>query len=301
MKDITNEGSVVPLSEGHATHQFQVERTIGTILVDAGRLTAANAERILHLQREQNLRFGDAALLLGLLTQEDIDYALSRQFDYPYLISGESKVSEKVVTAFAPFSEQGQIFSALRSQLTLRWFDGDPSHKAMAIVSSDRRDGRSFVSANLAVSFSQLGQKTLLIDADMRNPSQHAYFGLSNRNGLSATLAGRTDLEVVMQPVHGLPELSVLVAGATPPNPLELLARPLFPRLLAELAQQFDVILLDTPATSESADAQAIAVRAGAAIIVARKNLTRMWRVRGVSDTVSHASATVLGTVLNDY
>jgi receptor protein-tyrosine kinase len=107
--------------------------------------------------------------------------------------------------------------------------------------------------------------------------------------------------EPVIQAVPGLLGLSVLPAGAAPPNPLELLARPLFPKFLSDLTQQFDVILLDTPSTSECADAQAIAERAGAAVIVARKNVTRMWRVRGISDTVSHASATVVGTVLNDY
>ncbi len=277
------------------------ERSIGTILIHAGRLTLEKAEQVLRLQHEQGLRFGDAAMQLGLLTQADIDFALARQFDYPYLIRGESKVSESVINAYAPFGPQGQTFSALRGQLMLRWFDDDPARKALAIVSAERGDGRSFIAANLAVSFSQLGQKTLLIDADMRNPVQHKLFGLENRNGLSSALAGRIGLESVTQHVPGLLGLSVLPAGAMPPNPLELLARPLFLQLRTELARQYDVILLDTPSTSECADAQTIAVRAGAALIVARKNFTRMWRVQGVSDTVSHASATVIGTVLNDF
>ncbi|MGH8743447.1 MAG: chain length determinant protein tyrosine kinase EpsG, partial [Burkholderiales bacterium] len=96
-------------------------------------------------------------------------------------------------------------------------------------------------------------------------------------------------------------DLSVLPAGAPPPNPLELLARPIFAQLLKELLQKFDVILLDSPATAEHADAQILAVRAGAALIVARKNATRMWQVRGVSDTVTQASAIVIGSVLNDF
>ena len=294
MKTAQDQGNVIPaVARG--------ERSIGTILIHAGRLTLENAERILHLQREQGLRFGDAAIQLGLLTQADVDFALARQFDYPYLIRGESKVAECVVNAYAPFSPQGQTFSALRSQLMLRWFDNEPARKALAVISAGRGEGRSYVAANLAVSFSQLGQKTLLIDADMRNPSQHMLFGVDNRNGLSAALAGRAGLESVIHHVPGLLGLSVLPAGATPPNPLELLARPLFPQLIVDLAQQFDVILIDTPSTSEYADAQTIAVRAGAALIVARKNATRMWRVQGISDSVSHASATVIGTVLNDF
>lgn len=291
----SNQGEVIPAPAAHN------ERSIGTILIHAGRLTLESAERILQLQREEGLRFGDAAIKLGLLTQEDIDFALARQFDYPYAIRGESKVAESIVSAYAPFSSQGQIFSALRSSLMLRWFDNEPARKALSIISAERGDGRSHITANLAVSFSQLGQKTLLIDADMRNPSQHSLFGLDNRNGLSALLAGRIELDSAIQRVPALPDLSVLTAGVIPPNPLELLARPMFPQLISVLAQQFDVILIDTPSTSEYADAQTIAVRCGAALIVARKNKTRIWRVQGISDTVSHASATVIGTVLNDY
>ena len=293
--------NVIPVSTGGAVTERN-DRSIGTILIQAGRLTLENAEKILQLQREQSLRFGDAAIQLGLLTQADIEFALSRQFDYPYLVRGESKVSESVFAAYAPFSPQARALGSLRSQLMLRWFDNDPAQKALAIISAEHSEGRSFIAANLAVAFSQLGQKTLLIDADMRNPSQHTLFGLDNRSGLSAMLSSRGGgAEAVIQHVHGLPGLSVLPAGAQPPNPLELLARPLFPQLLRDLAQEFDVILLDSPPAAEYADAQTIAVRAGAALIVARKNATRMWQVRGVSDTMSHASATVIGTVLNDF
>src|SRR5713101_9812386 len=79
------------------------ERSIGAILIINGRLRLEGAESILRLQREQGLRFGDAAIQLGLLTQADIEFALSRQFDYPYLLRGESGVSEQVITAYEPF------------------------------------------------------------------------------------------------------------------------------------------------------------------------------------------------------
>jgi chain length determinant protein tyrosine kinase EpsG len=276
------------------------ERSVGTILIHAGRLTLENAERVLLLQRERGLRFGEAAIQLGLLTQADIDFALARQFNYPYLVRGESKVSEDVVTAYTLSGPQLEALRALRSQLMLRWIDSDPARKVLAIVSGERNEGRSFIAANLAVTFSQLGRNTILIDADMRHPRQHSLFGLDNRAGLSAVLSGRGGPETI-QHVPGLLDLSVLPSGALPPNPLELLARPLFAQLLRELGQKFDVILLDSPATAECADAQTVAVRAGAALIVARKNATRMWRVRGVSDTVTQASATVIGTVLNDF
>jgi len=291
--------SVVSASAGSPAPK-RIDHLIGGILVDAGRLKLEDAERILQLQREQGLLFGDAAIKLGLLTEADIQFALSRQFNYPYLLRGESKVAEDLIAAYARAGPQLEALRALRSQLMLRWFDNDPARKALVIVSSDRREGRSYIAANLAVVFSQLGQHTLLIDADMRNPSQHNLFGLDNNGGLSEALSGRGG-PVTIRHISGLPELWVLPAGACPPNPLELLARPRFPQLLAELGQKFEVILLDSPPATEYADAQTLAVRAGAALIVARKNATRMWQVRGVSDSVAQGNATVVGTVLNDY
>lgn len=276
------------------------DRSIGAVLIDAGRLSPADAEAILRLAREKGLRFGDAGIKLRLLSQDDIDYALSRQFDYPYLQPGESPIAESVVAAYDPFSPQVEGLRALRSQLMLRWFDTDPARRALAIVSAAPREGRSHIAANLAVVFSQLGERTLLIDADLRNPSQHRLFGLDNRVGLSTVLSGRAGAEAV-QRIPGLVHLSVLPAGALPPNPQELLARQYFAHLLQQLATQVDVILLDSPPASESADAQTLAVRAGAALIVVRKNTARKWRVQGVSDSVAQAKATIVGAVLNDF
>ena len=248
----------------------------------------------------QDLRFGDAAMQLGLLNQADIEFAISRQFDYPYLLRGQSAVSEELIAAYAPFTPQVEALRALRSQLMLRWFDVDPARKALAVVSAERNEGRSFIAANLAVAFSQLGEHTLLIDADMRNPSQHRLFGLDNRAGLSAVLTGRGGPEAI-QRIPALRDLSVLPAGVQPPNPSELLARPEFAQLLQEMAREFDILILDTPAAADTADAQTITMRAGGALLVVRKNASRFWRVRGIADHAVETSATIVGTVLNDF
>jgi receptor protein-tyrosine kinase len=275
-------------------------RSIGALLIDAGKLKPEDAEAVLRLQKEKNLRFGDAAIELGLITQADIDFAMSRQFDYPYLLSGESKVSEEVIAAYDPFSPQVESLRALRAQLMLRWFDHDSARTALAVLSASRGEGRSYIAANLAVVFSQLGERTLLIDADLRHPRQHELFGMENRVGLSSILSGRAGLDA-MHRIPGLLGLSVLPAGVVPPNPQELLARPAFAQLLDQLAANFDVVLLDSPPAAESADAQTLAVRAGAALVVVRKNSSRTWRVRGISDSVAQAKAAIVGAVLNDF
>ena len=280
--------------------QAHGRRSIGAVLIDAGRLKVADAEQVLRLQREQKLRFGDAAIKLGVLTQADIDFALSLQFDFPYLLPGQSAVSQEVIAAYSPLAPQVEALRSLRSQLMLRWLDAEPETKALAILSAARAEGRSFIAANLAVVFAQLGERTLLIDADLRNPCQHRLFGLDNAVGLSAALSGRAGPEVV-QRVPLLPSLSVLPAGALPPNPQELLARPAFAALLKQMAAHLDVILIDTPAAGETADAQTVAVRAGSALIVARKNSARTWRVQGISDSVAQSRVAVVGSVLNSY
>lgn len=274
-------------------------RSIGAILVDSGLLSPENAEHILRLQKERGLRFGDAAIELRLLSQDDIDFALSNQFDYPYLRKGQSNVSAELIAAYNPFDAQVEALRALRSQLMLRWFDSEANRKVMAVASPGRGEGRSFLAANLAVVFSQLGERTLLIDADMRHPRQHELFGLKNNNGLSSILAGRGE-----DAVHRIPALlglSVLPAGPKAPNPQELLGRPAFKQLLAQLAPNFDVVLIDTPAGAEYADGQTVAVRAGSAMIVARKNLSHIAAMQGLSEQFSQSGVTVVGSVLNEF
>ncbi len=276
------------------------DRSIGAILVDNGKLKLHDAERILQLQRQKGLRFGEAALELGLLREDDIKQALAQQFEYPYLTRGESAVSEEVVAAYQPFLPVVEELRALRSQLMLRWFDADSERKAITIVSPENGDGRSWMAANLAVVFSQLGERTLLIDADMRRPRLHAMFGVDNKAGLSSILAGRAGIEAI-QRVAALLDLSILPAGATPPNPQELLNRPAFSQLLAQATESFDVIIIDTPPTFAYSDAQTTAVRASGALVVARKNVSRSSRLRSCAEMLVEASATVVGTVMNDF
>ncbi|MET0321716.1 MAG: chain length determinant protein tyrosine kinase EpsG [Duganella sp.] len=276
------------------------DRSIGAILIKTGKLSVADAEEVMRVSVERNMRFGDAALEMGKVTQSDIDLALSRQYDYPYLLRGESAISEHVVAAYEPFTSRVESMRALRNQLMWRWFETGAERHSLAVCGAGRGDGRSFLTANLAVVFSQQGQRTLVIDADMRNPSQHTLFGLENRAGLSAVLSGRAGIETI-QRAPGLLDLSVLTAGATPPNPSELLGRPVFGQLLRELAAHYDVILIDTPASADCSDAQMAAGRAGAAMVVTRQNHSSAAAVHDLAAMLSEARVHIVGTVLNDY
>ena len=280
----------------------RMSRSLGGILIDSGLLKPEDAERVLLVQKEQNLRFGDAAVRLGLLTEEDIQYALSRQFAYAYLrrTPGDKKpVSDELVAAYQPFSQRVEQLRSIRSQLMLRWFDRADQRQLLTIVGSDRGEGRSHLAANLAVVFSQLGERTLLVDADMRNPRQHELFFLENKIGLSTVLSGRSRDEAIVR-IPDLTGLCVLPAGPIPPNPLELLNRLNFDEFMIQAKSAFDVVILDTPALSAGEDAAMIAVRTGAALAVARNSQTSVAGFTDMVEGLMNAGVNVVGSVLND-
>jgi protein-tyrosine kinase len=280
----------------------RVSRSLGGILIDSGLLKPEDAERVLLLQKEQNLRFGDAAVRLGLLTDADIQYALSRQFSYAYLrkTPGDKKpVSDELVAAYEPFSPRVEQLRAVRSQLMLRWFDKADQRQVLTIVGTERGEGRSHLAANLAVVFSQLGERTLLVDADLRHPRQHELFFLENKIGLSTVLSGRSREEAIVR-VPDLAGLCVLPAGPVPPNPLELLNRLNFDEFMMQVKSSFDIVIIDTPALSVGEDAAMIAVRTGAALAVARSSQTKINDFSDMVQGLMNAGVNVVGSVLND-
>ena len=280
----------------------RISRSLGGILIDSGLLKPEDAERVLVVQKEHNLRFGDAAIRMGLLSESDIQYALSRQFAYAYLRKtpgDKNPVSEEIVAAYEPFSPRVEQLRAVRSQLMLRWFDKAEQRQVLTIVGTERGEGRSHLAANLAVVFSQLGERTLLVDADMRNPRQHELFYLENKIGLSTVLAGRSREEAIVR-IPDLAGLCVLPAGPVPPNPLELLNRLNFDEFMIQARASFDIVIIDTPALSAGEDAAMVAVRTGAALAVARNAQTKVGAFTDLVQGLRNAGVSVVGSVLNE-
>jgi protein-tyrosine kinase len=286
-----------PLNLSKATN---AGRSIGAILVDAGRLSTPDAEKILRLQSEEQLRFGEAGLRLGLLTESDILFALSLQFNHPYLPSGPRlALSERLVVAYRPFGKEGEQIRNLRSQLQMRWFDEQRKNRSLTIVSPGRGEGRSYLAANLAVAFAQVGERTLLIDGNMHAPLQHRLFRLDNERGLSRLLAGRLDDRVVNF-IPGLPGLGVLTAGPVPPNAMELLSRQNFEEVLSKGMSSFDVVIIDTPSPDTGPDTQLLSRAAGGAVAVARTNQTRSSHFQRMLTELNETGTHVVGSVLLD-
>jgi len=277
------------------------DRSIGAIISETRNLSAEQVEQILAHQRNKGIRFGEAAIALGFASTDDVLFALAQQFHYPYAPEERRKASPELVTLNQPFSLQAESFRAIRSQMMMRVFvDGESARPALAVVSPDSGDGKTYFAANLAVALAQLGGRTLLVDADMRGPRQHEVFNLSNNAGLSGILSGRAESQVVQQ-VPGVPSLFVLPVGITPPNPVELVERPAFGLLIRELTSKFDHVIVDTPAMMYGSDATVIAARCGSAIVIARKNESRLGALQDLVAMLSGTPAKLAGVIMNEF
>ncbi len=272
-------------------------KTIGTVLLEAGKIRAEDADSIIKVQKQYDLKFGDAAVKLGLITQEDIKYVVSQQFDFDCLSSDDNTVDKSVITAFQSFGNDVDRLRGLRSQLSLRWYT---DHKILVIAPVKGKNGASYIAANLAVLFSQLGQKTLLIDANMRQPRQTKLFKLKNKLGLSDVLADRAGLEVI-ETHSKLTNLSLMSSGTIPPNPLELLGQSKIKNILSGLQAHYDVILLDTPAILEHCDAQILSAICHGTMLVAKRHSTLVSSIENAKQKIIVAGAEPVGIVLNAF
>jgi protein-tyrosine kinase len=289
----------LPGAEEPALRQEQPpDRLIGQILRESKGLTDAQLEQILAYRAKHDLRFGEAAIALRLASQQDVLWALSQQFRYPY--SAGSGLSAELVVAVDPFGAQADAIRGIRSELMLAARAGDQPKRPLAVLSPDAGDGKSYLAANLAISYSQLGASTVIIDADMRTPRQHQLFSISNESGLSGILCGRAPLNVILT-VADLPNLFVLPVGTLPPNPLDLLQRPAFEELLEYLLMKFDHVVVDAPAPVHGADALVIAAKCGLALVIGRRGRTQMKAVDGLLSQVTRSGARLAGVVINDH
>jgi protein-tyrosine kinase len=274
------------------------QASIGDILGHAGTLDALQVERILAYQRQHGVRFGEAAMALGMASSDDVAQALSHQFRYPFSPSQHTRFHPDLLMAQQPFSAHAEVFRSVRAQLKMRLAVNGQARRMVAVVSAEQGDGKSYFAANVAVAFSQLSGRTLLIDANLRQPRLHTLFASANDSGLSNMLSGRADT-LVVDPLPGLPNLFLLPVGAVPPNPLELVESDGLARLLAQVAQKFDQVVVDTPAFSQGMDAAVIAAACGAALVVVRKGRSRLAATQDLVAAATDGGALVAGVVLN--
>ncbi len=279
-------------------------RSLGDIIRDTRNLSAEQVGEVLAYQRNHGVKFGEAAIALGLATPDDVLHALAKQFNYAYSDRDKRNVNPELVALNQPFSQQAEAFRAIRAQILLRTqadaAEGMPSARhAVAVLSPSTGEGKTYFCANLGVALAQLGGRTLVVDADMRGPRLHEVFAVESKIGLAGLLSGRRGESVIMA-VKGVSNLFVLPVGIRPPNPLELIEGPAFGVLLQELLSKFDHVIVDTPSTQYGADAIVTAARCGVALVVARKDRARIDDLQELVQTLG-STTKIVGVVMNEF
>ncbi|RZA01302.1 MAG: polysaccharide biosynthesis tyrosine autokinase [Moraxellaceae bacterium] len=269
---------------------------IGRMLENRGKITRDEFKAIIAVQNEQDLRFGDAALLLGLVQNDDIKSVLAEQFSYTTPPDRDSGLDSRLIAAFQPDSVQTEALRSLRSELLLRYFNRG-SHLSLAIVGSEDESGIATTASNLAITFSQLGIRTLLVDANLRSPQLQTLFGHNERSaGLSDFIADRVQVQPTAIPSLG--SLWVLTAGTQAPNPQELLASKHYAEKLQILTNEFEVTIINTPPLTDVKDAQLIAAQSGAALLVVQENVSRLKEVETLCSSLRGVGVRLLGAAL---
>jgi exopolysaccharide transport family protein len=213
------------------------------------------------------------------------------------LVIASSKEAVELVTQVRPQSQMAESYRALRTSLLLSNLGAPP--KVIMITSALPQEGKSTTSINCAVVLAQKGVRVLLIDADLRRPSIHKTLGMGPRSGLSNVLTGSATLEQTITRTTILPNLFVLPAGTPPPNPAELLASTNMRDVLAQLREQYDHIIVDTPPSLSVTDAVVLSPRADAIVLVIRSGQTTKQALRRARDILAQVNAKVAGVLLN--
>jgi receptor protein-tyrosine kinase len=285
-----------PGTETEARFNDSVEHELVIRAVD---ISAHEIEEITTHQTLHGGGFLDTALSLKLVEQGVAEHLRALKRSYPFIDGYASQIrSSELVTALDPFGEPAAAFRDARTEILMNGRGDEQATRCICVVSPNAGEGRSFVTANLAVSLSQLGSRTLLVDADLRHPRQHELFGVPNQWGLSSYLGGDTN-RLHAQSVNSIPGLYVLTAGPAVRGAVELLHRPALRALLHRLSERFDHVLIDTPAIAQYPDARLVAEAAGAALIVGCTGKVALEDLDRLVLMLEQSSTSVAGILMN--
>ncbi len=254
--------------------------------------------RITDAEHSLGVSFSDAALFVGLATQEDV--AAVRGVEHRLVVIQRKRVRpDNCLTLIRdPFDAHSETVRSLRTELLLRR-DAPGQADVMVVMSPCAGEGRSHLAAELAIAFSQLGQQTLLVDADLRHPYQHVLFGSENNEGLSDAIA--RDVAPYFHPVEGLPHLSLLTSGPIPSNPLELLCDSRFEKMIEEWRHSFAYVIFDTAPVEKYSDALAVATLVGRVLALCRAQHTPYAETRSMLRRLAATQSRILGAVVNHF
>ncbi|RIL39689.1 tyrosine-protein kinase [Staphylococcus equorum] len=195
-----------------------------------------------------------------------------------------------------PKSTISEKFRGIRSNIMFSNVDKEVN--SLLITSEKPSSGKSTVSANIAVTYAQAGYKTLIIDGDMRKPTQHYIFDLPNNNGLSSLIINKSTYGEAIKETN-VNRLGILTAGPNPPNPSELISSKRFGEIYNELLEHYDFIVVDTPPINTVTDAQIYAQTIGNCALVIDAEKNNRNEVKKAKDLITKSGGKLLGAILN--
>jgi succinoglycan biosynthesis transport protein ExoP len=200
------------------------------------------------------------------------------------------------IALFNGNSPQGEAFRRLRTSISA--LDHNAPLRTLLVTSAEPREGKSTVVANLALALAQSGRNVIVVDGDLRLPTLHEIFDLPNEMGLSSILEQKATLDEAVQESN-IPGVQVLTSGLLPPNPAELLDSPQMTALIEQLAQQFDIVLLDAPSLLAVTDAAVLAPVVDGVVLVVGRAQARREAVRAARQQLADVKANSIGVVVN--
>lgn len=201
-----------------------------------------------------------------------------------------------VVADANPTSPISEAYRTLRTNL--QYAETDRPLQLLMVTSAGPAEGKSTTIMNLAVTYAQMDKRIILVDADLRKPTAHFTFGLSNRTGLSHVLSGQSDLKEVIKESR-IAGLDILTSGPVPPNPSELLGSSRMDDLLGKLREQYDMVLIDTPPVLAVADAQIVASKCDGVLLVVNARTGKRQHAIKAKNALQFVQARIVGIALN--
>jgi capsular exopolysaccharide synthesis family protein len=201
----------------------------------------------------------------------------------------------RIIGREIPHHPVGDAYQML--QANLQFLNSDKKLKAIVVTSSVPQEGKSEVAANLAVTMAQLGQRVLLVDANMRHPIQHHIWEITNAVGLSNVMVDQVALNVAIQ--QPIPNLYVLPSGVVPPNPVALLDSQRMAGLVNSFTQEYDFVIFDTPPLAGMLDAAVLSKLVDGILLVVRPGVINYDTANAAKEFLRQSGQQVLGMVIN--
>ncbi|REK69269.1 CpsD/CapB family tyrosine-protein kinase [Paenibacillus paeoniae] len=209
----------------------------------------------------------------------------------------QSKNKRQLITLTNPKSPISESYRSLRTNIDFSSID--EKMQVIMVSSAGPGEGKSTTITNLAITFAQSERKVVLIDADLRKPTAHHTFSISNRFGLSSVLSQQCSLEEATQHSN-VPGMDIITAGAIPPNPAEMLNSKRMSAVIDALRQKYDVILIDTPPLLAVTDAQIVATKSDGVVLVVDQGRVKREIGKKAVQNLQSVNARILGVVLNN-